>query len=152
MTEYSLIMPFWKFAQGDYDDKPCNLYIVWRGKQALYVGISRDNIWNRWFLGSRSHMILFTPTDNTGKQTGPVIWRGCSLIGQAIADNLPASKFWMIELRRVSEPEKFSFGNHLKDTERELIRDLHPLFNTIGQPDLSEKELKLFRRLRNKNF
>ena len=26
-----------------------NLYIVWYGDKALYVGIGKDGAWNRWF-------------------------------------------------------------------------------------------------------
>jgi len=78
-----LIMTFTKFEKGDYPDANHNLYIVWRGKQALYIGISQANIWDRWFIRDGCHIA----------SNGAGIWCAAysSPIGRAIARNRPAS-------------------------------------------------------------
>ena len=109
-----------------------NLYIIWRGKQALYVGISRQNIWGRWFSrGGQEHIF------NSGGQ-----WHAdfSSPIGKAIIHNRPASLRWKIELR-------YTPSRSLAAEEQELIQELRPLFNTIYRPSLTSKELKLYNML-----
>jgi hypothetical protein len=132
-TDPAIVMTFEKFAKGNFEAGHRNLYIVWRGKQALYVGISRDNIWSRWFAGARSHICI-----NAG---GHWIKGYSSPIGQAIIRNRPTSMRWKIELRHIAYP------NDLHDAERQLIHDLHPLFNSTYLPPLTDKEIKIYRYL-----
>ena len=129
MPDDPLILPFKKFAKGDYDEGDRNLYIVWRGKKCLYVGISKYDIWVRWFHRNHSHIEVEADT----------IWHGHSPIGQAITRNLPSSYRWKIELRYVPED--------LEAEERKLIRQLRPLFNIVYRNKLSPAENRLSRTL-----
>jgi hypothetical protein len=135
-----LILTFDKFAKGDYEGGHRNLYIVWRSRQALYIGISRGNIWNRWFArGGQSHILI-----NAG---GHWMADYSSPIGRAIIQNRPASMRWKIELRYIPAGVRWD----LESEEARLIHELHPLFNTTYLPPLTEKELRLYRQLTKKD-
>jgi hypothetical protein len=118
--EPPLVMTFGKFYKGDFEGGHRNLYIVWRGKQALYVGISRRNIFNRWFIDPSCH------------------W-GNTTIAQVIDGNRPASIRWKIELRHVI--------TDLEKEERRLIHELRPLFNGSHRSPLSANEFRLYKQL-----
>jgi len=125
--ETPLILTFDKFAKGDYDEGERNLYIVWRRQQCLYVGVSRANIWNRWFSrGIQSHIF------NVGGH-----WRVdySSTMGRVIIRNLPASLSWKIELRHITQD--------LREAEEKLIYQLRPLFNTMHGPAKTQREIRL---------
>lgn len=131
-----LILPFGNFAKGNYDEGHRNLYIVWRGKQALYVGIATSGIWNRWFArGGQSHILI-----NAG---GHWIADYSSTIGRVIVRNRPAAMRWKIELRYIPCMNRWD----LQSEEAKLIHELHPLFNSTYLPDLTEKERKIYKRL-----
>lgn len=125
-----VIMPFSKFAKGDYPDLDHNLYIVWRGKKALYIGISRGCIWDRWFDRNGRHIAI----DGAGN------WHAeySSPIGRAIIRNRPASLRWKIELRQC---------DNLTKAELELIKELRPIFNATYRPALTDKEKHLYKKL-----
>jgi hypothetical protein len=75
------------FHEHNFHEEGFMLYVLKNGLgDALYVGISRNNIWSRWFAFG-GHMIW------DGKY---VI--GQSAVGQRIVDQLPDSLKWKIQL------------------------------------------------------
>jgi len=72
------------------------LYVMKNGLgNVLYVGISRNNIWNRWFAFG-----------------GHILWDGKyvigqSAVGQKIVDHLPDSLKWKIKLWTIEDCIKF---------------------------------------------
>lgn len=115
---------------GDYpDDDDYSIYIVRDNAEVLYIGISRDNIYNRWFSADYSHITKFA--DGT--------LRGDSTIGQVIVGNIPNSLQWSIDLLSIDDcikllgdksPCKSEYDNNaLEKLERYLIGELAPLFN-----------------------
>jgi hypothetical protein len=112
---------FEDFKDGNYSGEERNLYILWRDDVCLYVGISRNNVWNRWFGNLSPHYSYY------GSQ-----------VGRCVLRNQPESMEWEIELRYIG------FLNDLEETESELIFQLDPLFNVIyNTKKLSEKKQKL---------
>jgi hypothetical protein len=111
------VMTFGEFMTGDYEHGAHNLYIVWRDRQALYIGIANCGIYNRWFTSPSCHMEARTK------------------IAQVIERNRPASMGWVIELRHIT-------GN-LEKAERELIRTLRPLFNGTHRAPPTREEIQL---------
>ena len=82
-------MRFLKFYQGDFTDDGFELYIVKdTSNKPMYIGISRDSIWHRWFEGPSSHM----GTNPSGKIYGK------SRIGEVVERRLPDSWEWSAEL------------------------------------------------------
>ena len=78
---------FEEFHEYDYYEEGFRLYVLKNGfDDALYVGISRSNIWNRWFAFG-GHMIW------DGKRIF-----GQTAVGQKIVDHLPDSLNWKIQL------------------------------------------------------
>lgn len=135
---HTLTMTFERFFNADYDEGECNLYIVWRNEQALYVGISESNIWNRWFGNLSPHILI-----NAGGH-----WRGdySSPIGAAVVCNRPASMQWIIELRYV--PTVYTIPRwDVKREEGKLIRELRPLFNITHRERLTDDEYALYCKL-----
>lgn len=105
----------------------CNLYIVRYKKIVLYVGISRDHVYNRWF-GIRGH--IHTAPDGRWINSG-------STIGELVVLNQPQSHDWQIELMEID-------GKLLDIKEQELISKYHPCANTIYNLKSNQipKELK----------
>jgi hypothetical protein len=82
-------MKFSEFYEGQFADDGFELYLVKDvNGQAMYIGISRDSIWHRWFGGSTSHM----DTNPAGKLYGR------SYFGEVIERRFPVSLDWVIEL------------------------------------------------------
>jgi integrase len=104
-------LSFSDFFSGGFDDDGFELYLLKDTNQkVLYIGISRDSIWHRWFGGGTSHMDM----DAAGKICGR------SHIGEVIEQCFPASWDWIIEL--------WSHGDCLKACEAELSgRDIDKL-------------------------
>jgi hypothetical protein len=114
-----------------------NLYILRLNKDVLYVGITTDNVWRRWFGGGISHMQLVHDYLATPQSW----WTGNSHIGTIVVRHLPKSLKWHMEVRQYAHYE-------LKRAEAELILTLRPLFNTTYRSkDYTTKELKLKERL-----
>ena len=138
-----LKMRFGTFLDGKYQEGKHNLYIIWKGKQALYVGIAKDNIWIRWFNAGYSHM--YFAQKYSGTREGGT-WVGSSTIGRVIQKNFPKSLKWIVELRHYS-----TFGwtdnEKLEAAEQRLIRELRPLFNVTYRSALTEQEARLAERL-----
>ena len=103
-----ITIKFSEFHKGDYEDRGYELYIIKDSdEKAMYIGISRDSIWHRWFGGGPSHM----DTDAAGKIYGK------SYIGEVIERRLPSSWDWIIEL--------WTRGDCLKACEAEFLgRDI----------------------------
>jgi len=82
-------LKFSEFYKGHFADDGFELYLVkdTAGK-AMYIGISRDAIWHRWFGGGPSHMDT-SPAGNL---------YGKSYIGEVIERRFPGSWDWIIEL------------------------------------------------------
>jgi hypothetical protein len=133
---------FSQFLEANYKRDRHNLYIIWKGKQALYVGISKTDIWGRWFSGSYGHMMFIHQTKR---------WIGNSSIGSVIERNFPKSLKWKVELRRYST---FSWTDNekLEMAEQRLIRELRPLFNSTYRSSLTDKENELIERLTHAQF
>jgi hypothetical protein len=140
-----LTLTFDQFLRQKYQADRHNLYIVRTGKQALYVGISRSDVWGRWFAGGEKSHMYFAQKYSGTREGGR--WLGHSSIGQVVEFNFPRSLKWKVELRHYST---FSWTNNekLEEAERRLIRELRPLFNEIYRGSLTEKEIQLAERLR----
>lgn len=147
--EPTISMTFAQFLEDDKRVGRHNLYIIWRGKQALYVGIARDHIWGRWFArGGQSHM--YFSQKYSGTREGGT-WRGFTPIGIVIQRNFPKSLKWKVEQRHYNT---FSWctEERLETAERRLIQELRPLFNTTYRPSFTHKENELIRKLEHVNF
>ena len=78
---------FESFHNQDYVEEGYDLYVVKNGLgDVLYVGISKQSIWERWF-GWNGHILWL---DN--------VIEGNSSVGQKIVDHLPVSLTWKIQL------------------------------------------------------
>jgi len=144
-----LTLTFAEFAEGSKfpDDFGRNyrLYVVRKGKNILYVGISEDHIWNRWFGGGTSHMWFAQKYSGTLEGGS---WQGNSRIGIEIQHNFPKSNKWLFDFWTLKEAldfmktdyiyneeyNAFIIGIHrlsIKDVEPEMINFLSPKFNVI---------------------
>ena len=126
-------LTFERFMSQDYDDSADDIYtiyIVENGKDVLYVGMTKRNIFDRWF-GFSGHM--------EGENA-----RYYSEIGKVIYYNMPESKLWTIKMLTTKEAfdllgEKAPKINNIdsplaiEKVEHYLIKELHPLFNISGQ-------------------
>ena len=122
-------LTFEKFMSGDHPDDDYSVYIVRDNTEVLYIGISRDNIYDRWFTASYSHIIKFADGALMGRST----------IGEVIVGNMPNSLQWSIDLLSIDDcikllgdksPCKSKYDNNALDKlERYLISELNPLFN-----------------------
>jgi hypothetical protein len=84
-------LTFEDFHEGNFLEEGFVLYVLKNGlDDVLYVGISKKNIWSRWFAFG-GHMIW------DGKH---II--GQSAVGQKIFDHLPDSLNWKIQLWRLA--------------------------------------------------
>ena len=137
---------FREFFEYEYPhDGFYELYVMKNGLgQILYVGISSDNIWNRWF-GSRGHVMV-----------GTNYLVGQSSVGQKVVDHLPDSWIWKIQLWTYEDCREFCSeelnpnGRYtIKWLEPFIIQKLHPSlninYNLNPGPDntpLNEREKK----------
>jgi hypothetical protein len=82
-------LKFSQFYKGEFIDEGYELYFVKDNKgKPMYIGISKDSIWHRWFGGTTSHM----DTNPAGKVYGR------SYFGEVIERRFPDSWDWVIEL------------------------------------------------------
>lgn len=83
------VLKFSEFYKGRFTDNGYELYIVKDiNNKAMYIGISRDSIWHRWFGGGHSHM----DTNPAGQVYGK------SYFGEVVERRFPDSWKWDIEL------------------------------------------------------
>lgn len=126
-----MALKFSDFYKGQFVDDGYELYLVKDiDQKVMYVGISRDSVWHRWFGGGSSHM----DTDASGEIYGK------SYIGEVIARRLPSSWDWIIELWTKEDcltvcKEKFSGRDldkiQIESVEPHIIIKFEPLYNVI---------------------
>jgi hypothetical protein len=117
------------FYTGLFVDEGYELYLVKDIEGLLmYIGISRDSVWHRWFGGGPSHM----DANPEGKVYGK------SYFGEVIERRFPHSWNWTIELWTKEEclsvcKDNFSGRDPAKITiesiEPYMIAKLEPLYN-----------------------
>ena len=137
---------FREFFEYEYPhDEFYELYIMKNGlEEILYIGISSENIWNRWF-GSRPHI-----------RVGTNYSVGETSVGQKVVDHLPNSWDWKIQLWTLEDCSEFCAEKlnpngiyDIKWLEPFMIQKLRPSLNIIYNLDpgpdntpISEKEKK----------
>jgi hypothetical protein len=116
---------FESFHNKDYLEGGYDLYVVKNGLgDVLYVGISNQSIWERWF-GWNGHMLW---VDH--------VIEGNSPVGEKIVDHLPHSLKWKIQLWTLEDCVVFcrdilpstSIPN-IDFTEPYMIQKLSPILN-----------------------
>jgi len=119
-------MSFEDFHEQKYEDKSFRLYVIKNGLgDVLYVGISTQNVWKRWF-GWGGHMTW----------DGNVIY-GESSVGVKIENHLPDSLNWMIQLWTLHDCIKFC-GQEVSGSASEIkIQDIEPLMIRKLSPALN---------------
>ena len=80
-------VPLEQFMDADFDCNDYELYVLRGNSEILYVGISKANIWNRWF-GGLGRMY----------QTAGGQWKAKDPVGATVVENMPHSLNWTIEL------------------------------------------------------
>jgi hypothetical protein len=119
-------LTFLDFHGQQYSEQQFCLYVVKNASEdILYVGISVNNIWERWF-GWGGHMLW----------DGNVIY-GESPIGMKIEDHLPDSLKWKIQLWNLKDCLEFCTEELLADTETITIHDLEPIIIRKFSPALN---------------
>lgn len=117
---------FERFHDQDYIDEGFELYVMKNGfGDALYVGITSQDVWERWF-GWGGHMLW----------DGKIIY-GDSAVGQKIEDHLPDSLSWKIQLWTLDDCISFckdmlSASNRqltIKYLEPFMIQKMSPILN-----------------------
>jgi len=124
-------LKFSEFYKGNFEDFGYELYFLkdTDGK-AMYIGISRNSIWHRWFGGCNSHMDI---------GAGEKIF-GASNIGQVIERRFPSSWDWVIELwtkddclgiLRKEFEGKDADRINIEALEPYMINKFEPLYNVM---------------------
>lgn len=117
---------FKEFYEYKYEEDGFHeLYVMKNGfGETLYIGVSNQNIWNRWF-GLRGHIL-----DN-GKYL-----IGESPVGKNIVKHLPKAWEWKIQLWTLEDCIKFC-SDDLKPKGKYNIKYLEPLMIQRLQPVLN---------------
>ena len=106
-------------------DEFYELYIMKNGfQEILYVGISSENIWNRWF-GWQGHILV-----------GTNYLVGESSVGRKVVDHLPESWDWKIQLWTFEDCMEFC-ADQLNINGRYNIKWLEPLMIQRLRPSLN---------------
>ena len=126
-----IAIKFSKFYSGDYDDDGFELYVIKDSdRKVMYIGVSRDSIWLRWFGGGTSHMDMNTDGKIYGR----------SYIGEVIERRLPNSWDWVIELwtkedclKTLGEEFEGKDGKriNIEALEPYMINKFEPLYNVM---------------------
>jgi len=111
-----------------HEDGFYELYVMKNGlEEILYVGISTQNIWNRWF-GWNGHIM-----------DGPNFMVGESSVGRKVVDHLPDSWDWKIQLWTLNDCMAFCTdelnpnGRYtIQMVEPFMINKLHPILNATN--------------------
>ena len=124
-------LKFSEFYEGNFEDIGYELYFVKdTDNKAMYIGISLNSIWHRWFGEGASHM----DTNASGNLFG------ISVIGQVIERRFPDSWDWMIELWTkedcLTELGKILEGKNAKRInigilEPFMIKKFMPIYNVM---------------------
>jgi hypothetical protein len=144
---------FSEFYKGQYTDEGFELYLLKDlAGEIMYIGISRDSIWHRWFGGGPSHM----DKGASGKVYGK------SYIGEVIERRFPNSWNWVIELWTMDDCLKACEAEFvgrdpghvgIEGIEPYMIAKFEPLYNiTHGggrheDPFITEKLDKIYKDL-----
>jgi hypothetical protein len=124
-------LTFENFRNGSYPeefDVDAELYVVKNETKVLYVGISHQGIWNRWF-SRLGHM----PTNAYGEHYYT------SLIAREILEKEPESMKWIIELWTKEDCIRFINDESIKcapdaikidSLEPRMIEKLKPFWNS----------------------
>lgn len=116
---------FETFHNQDYEETGYDLYVMKNGLGSiLYVGISKQSIWQRWF-GSNGHLLW---VDRAIEGNTPV--------GRKIVDHLPDSLQWKIQLWTLKDCIDFcgamlptTHSPNIDFIEPYMIRKLSPILN-----------------------
>lgn len=124
-------LTFSEFYKGDFEDIGYELYVLRDSdNKAMYIGISRNSIWHRWFGGGASHMTI----NNDEKIYG------ASYIGQVVERRFPSSWDWVIELwakddclgiLRKEFEGKDADRINIEALEPYMIKKFEPLYNVM---------------------
>lgn len=127
-------LSFSQFMGRKYDerDEIHELYVLRTDAYILYIGISRSDVWDRWFQLPTSHLF----------RVGKDLWRSNSEAGRAVLECYPESKGWIIQLWTVDDCIQFlGLDNRLeiKRAQRDIffveslmINKLKPALNVAG--------------------
>jgi hypothetical protein len=119
-------LTFQEFHQQQYQENVFCSYVVKNGNgDILYIGISTNNIWERWF-GWGGHMVW----------DGKVIY-GESPIGTKIENHLPDSLDWKIQLWTLEDCLQFCRNELPGDMSAMTIHDIEPLMIQKLHPALN---------------
>jgi hypothetical protein len=118
-----ITMTFADFYKTDWDEGEHELYVLKRGSDVLYVGISERGIWNRWF-GSWGHI----PANGWGERFAG------SQAGRAVLQNAPESANWIMELWTVQDCARFI---NRPDLRFRNIRQVEPYMIELLKPSLN---------------
>ena len=116
---------FETFHNQDYEETGYDLYVMKNGLGSiLYVGISKQSIWQRWF-GLNGHLLW---VDRAIEGNTPV--------GRKIVDHLPDSLQWKIQLWTLKDCIDFcgamlptTHSPNIDFIEPYMIRKLSPILN-----------------------
>ena len=101
----------YKYCEDGFNE----LYVMKNGlDETLYIGISSENIWNRWF-GPRGHVMV-----------GTNYLIGESSVGRKVVDHLPDSWDWKIQLWTLEDCLRFC-ADELNPKGRYTIKWLEPI-------------------------
>lgn len=127
-----LELTFYDFHEQNYNDEGYCLYVMKNGTGGvLYVGISTNNVWDRWF-GWGGHVTW----------DGNILY-GESSVGTKIENHLPDSLSWIIQLWTLNDCLIFCGKEPINPKSKmtidigELIRDIEPLMIRKLSPSLN---------------
>ncbi len=143
LTLYDFHEHYYDILEEKFPGASFRLYVMKNGLgDVLYVGISTDDVWERWF-GGRGHMCW----------DGNIIY-GDSPIGVKIENHLPESLQWKIQLWTLSDCMEFCASTlpdqgvkmDIRAVEPFMIQKLHPalnvMYNTSPGKDTTPKSKK----------
>ncbi|RPJ25814.1 MAG: hypothetical protein EHM33_13445 [Chloroflexi bacterium] len=116
---------FERFHNQDYIEEGYDLYVMKNGLgDVLYVGISKQSIWDRWF-GWSGHILWLDH-----------VIEGSSAVGQKIVDHLPDALKWKIQLWTLEDCVNFCRDilpatriPNISFIEPYMIQKLSPILN-----------------------
>ena len=119
-------LTFQEFHEQHYQEQQFCLYVVKNARMAiLYVGISTNDVWERWF-GWGGHMTW----------DGDVIY-GESPIGVKIQNHLPDSLNWKFQLWTLNECIEFCGKELRSDISEVTIHEIEPIMIRKLSPALN---------------
>ena len=121
-----IALRFEDFHEENYEDKGFCLYVMKNGLgDVLYVGISTQDIWSRWFAWG-GHLTW----------DGKIIY-GESPIGEKIENHLPDSLNWEIQLWTLKDCIKFCRKELHDNPSKVTIHEIEPIMIRKLSPALN---------------